>query len=132
MAPRGTAKSEDARCEVVYGHKLRGDSQIFHIGSGSEQRARTLTSRSATWKKFVSAHGGVARIEVAILERHRCPARARLREMELIHAHQPPTNLIGRSSVPPAIRGGHPKGSSERCRCGAPDCYGAEVVARSR
>lgn len=117
--------------EVVYGHRIRGQSEFFHIGSGSEHRARTMTGRSAQWRQVVEAHGGVARVEVRVLERHRCPARARFREMVLVHLHQPSTNTFGRSSTPTAILAGHPKGSRERCRCGAPDCYGAEVAARA-
>ncbi len=115
--------------EVVYGHRFRGEARFFHIGSGSEQRAGTFGGRSARWREIVDGHGGVGEVEVVILERHRCPARARLREMELVALHQPPTNHFGRSSIPGGILDGRPKGSKERCRCGAPDCYGAEVAA---
>ncbi len=118
--------------EVVYGHRVRGDAGFFYIGSGSERRARTLINRSAPWKRYVAAHGGTSQVEVEILERHRCPARARLREMDLVHIHQPPTNRFGRLSTPEAILAAHPKGSTERCACGAPDCYGVEVAARNR
>lgn len=117
--------------EVVYGHRICGESGFFHIGSGSEQRARTLMRRSALWQQFVEARGGIARVEVSILERHRCPARARLREMELVRLYRPSTNVFGRSSTPAAILAGRPKGCRERCQCGAPDCYGAEVAARA-
>ena len=116
---------------VVYGHQMRRESALFHIGSGSERRARTLINRSALWQNFVDTHGGVKRVEVLILERHHCPARARLREMELVKIHQPPTNRFGRSFIPSAILDGRPKGSKKRCNCGAPDCYGAEVAARN-
>ncbi len=115
--------------EVVYCHGIRGEPGSFHIGSGSEQRARQLTKRSAAWNKFVAAHGGTAKVEVEILERYDCPARARLREMELVRRYQPSTNVFGRSSTPAAILAGHPKGSVERCNCGAPDCYGAELAS---
>ncbi len=125
------AKNESRGLDVVYGHRMRGQGVLFHIGSGSEQRARTLTNRSSLWQQFVGARGGIAQIEVEILERHLCPARARLREMELVRLHQPATNVFGRASIPPSILAGHPKGSSDRCNCRAPDCYGAEVGARS-
>jgi hypothetical protein len=114
--------------EVVYGHRVKGQRAFFHIGSGSERRARTLTNRSLQWQHFVSLHGGIAQIQVEILERHHCPARARLREMELVHIHQPPTNRFGREATPAAILAGRPKGSSKPCECGAPDCYGAEAA----
>ena len=125
-------KQETPSCEVVYGHRMRGEAKFFHIGSGSEQRARALTKRSTLWRRFVADHGGVTQVVVEIIERHRCPARARLREMELVSQHRPSTNVFGRSSTPPSILAGHPKGSSERCHCGAPDCYGAEASARSQ
>jgi hypothetical protein len=118
--------------EVVYGLSMRGDPAFFHIGSGSEQRASSWNGRSPAFQEYVAAHGGITQIDVAILERHHCPARARLREMELVNVHQPVTNTFGRSSIPAGIRDGRPKGSKERCVCGAPDCYGAEVAARSR
>jgi len=121
--------------EVVYGHRMRRTRALFHIGSGSERRARTLARRSALWQQFVQSHGGPAQVEVEILERHRCPARARLREMELVRIHQPPTNRFGRASIPGAILAGRPKGSGKRCRCGSPDCYGTEAaqcVARAK
>ena len=118
--------------EVVYGHKMLTEAVFFHIGSGSEQRARNFRRRSPAWQDYVNARGGVSNVEVKILERHHCPARARLREMKLVSAHQPSTNSFGRSSVPSGILDGRPKGSKERCTCGAPDCYGAEVAARIR
>src|SRR5262249_36601720 len=108
----------------------RNEVGFFHIGSGPEERARTLTGRSPAWHQFVDAHGGVKRVEVVILERYRCPARARLREMQLVSIHQPSTNRFGRSSIPDAILDGHPKRSKSRCEFGAADCYGAELVAR--
>jgi hypothetical protein len=125
-------KIEDTGNEVVYGHKMRNEASYFHIGSGSERRARTLKGRSPAWQHYADSHGGSNDVEVVILERHHCPARARLREMELIAIHQPPTNTFGRSSIPAAILDGRPKGSKIRCACGAPDCYGAEVMARRR
>lgn len=118
--------------EVVYGHRMRGEAGFFHIGSGSERRARTLKGRSPLWREYVDARGGPEKVEVVIIERHHCPARSRLREMELVGAHQPATNRFGRSSIPEAILDGRHKGSKVRCACGSPDCYGAEVIAQTR
>jgi hypothetical protein len=118
--------------EVVYGHKMLNEIAFFHIGSGYEQRARNLDGRSPDWRAYVEAHGGLSQVEVKILERHRCPARARLREMELVRLHQPSTNRFGRSSFPSGILDGRPKGSKVRCACGAVDCFGAEVTASGR
>ena len=130
MTDDGSMKTKNSGSEVVYGHKVRNEMGYFHIGSGSEQRAHNLNGRSALWQHYVDTHGGSKHIEVVILERHHCPARARLREMELIAVHQPPTNTFGRTSIPAAILDGRPKGSKIRCACGAPGCYGAEVTAR--
>ena len=130
MADDGSMKNEVSGSEVVYGHKIRNEPGYFHIGSGSEQRAHTLKGRSALWQHYVDTHGGSKHVEVAILERYHCPARARLREMELVAVHQPHTNTFGRSSIPAAILDGRPKGSKIRCACGAADCYGAEASAR--
>ncbi len=122
--------NENISSEVVYGHKMRNEADYFHIGSGSEQRARNLKKRSALWRGYVDTHGGSKHVEVVILERYNCPARARFREMELIAVHQPLTNTFGRSSIPAGILDGRPKGSRVRCACGALDCYGAEVTTR--
>ena len=116
--------------KVVYAHHIKGESAYFHIGSGSEKRARALKERSPIWRAHVDMRGGLSHVEVTILERYRCPARSRLREMELINLHQPITNEFGGTSIPPAILDGRPKGSSSRCVCGATDCYGAELAAR--
>jgi hypothetical protein len=116
----------------VYGHKLRNQAAFFHIGSGSERRANNLIQRSSRWHEYVTANGGTTQVDVAILERYRCPARARLREMQLVQLYQPATNGFGRGSIPAAITDGRPKGSKKRCACGAADCYGAEVTARLR
>ena len=118
--------------EVVYGHTMLAETAFFHIGSGSEQRAHNFVGRSPDWQTYVNARGGLSQVKVTILERHRCPARARLREMELVGSHQPSTNTFGRSSISSGILDGRPKGSKERCTCGAPDCYGAEATVRSR
>jgi hypothetical protein len=115
---------------VVYGHKMGNEADYFHIGSGSEQRARSWSGRSALWRDYVDTHGGPMHIEVVILERYYCPARARLREMELVAVHQPFPNTFGRASIPAGILDGRPKGSKVSCACGAPDCYGTEVTAR--
>jgi hypothetical protein len=114
--------------EVVYAHKMKNEALFFHIGSGSEQRARAFGGRSPRWRTYVKVHGGLAHVEVTILERYCCPARARLREMELVNEHQPVTNGFGRTSIPRGIKDGRPKGSTGRCTCGASDCYGAEVA----
>src|SRR5678816_4432628 len=123
-------KHEMAGNEVVYAHRMKSDPTLFHIGSGSERRARTFTGRSSRWRAHVDAQGGSTQVEVTILERHHCPARARLREMELVNLHQPATNGFGRTSIPRGVKDGRPKGSTKRCACGAMDCYGAELTSR--
>ena len=50
--------------------------------------------------------------------------------LTLVELHHPPTNGFGRRSIPAGILDGRPKGSTERCTCGADDCYGSEVTAR--
>ena len=110
MADEELMKNENIGSEVVYGHKIRNEADYFHIGSGSEQRARNFNGRSPSWQKYVDTHGGSKHIEVVILERHHCPARARLREMELVAVHQPSTNTFGRSSIPAGLLDGRPKG----------------------
>jgi len=120
-------KHEMTENEVVYAHRMKSESTLFHIESGSERRAHTLTGRSSRWRAYVDAQGGVTQVEVTILERHHCPARARLREMELVKLHQPATNGFGRTSIPQGILDGRPKGMTTRCACGATDCYGAEL-----
>ena len=129
---RATSSKLDASPrEVVYGHRIQGDDSYFHSGSGSEHRARHLAGRSSLWRTFVTSRGGIAQIMVEIIERHRCPARARIREMELVYLQQPSTNTFGRRRpFPPSIVAGRPKGSKERCACNAPDCYGAEIAAK--
>ena len=126
------AHVEMSGSEVVYGLRMRCESKFFHIGSGSEQRAHNLKQRSSAVLSYIEARGGTSQVEVKILERYQCPARARLREMELIGLHQPCTNTFGRSSIPAMILDGRPKGSKERCCCGALNCYGAEVNSRSK
>jgi hypothetical protein len=117
---------------IVYGHKILTEPNYFHIGSGSEQRAKNFKGRSKEWRDYVEARGGVLQVEVKILERYICPARARLREMELVNLYQPTTNYFGRFSIPEGILDGRPKGSTQRCMCGAPDCYGAQVALQRR
>lgn len=126
------ANEEISGNEVVYGLRMRSESKFFHIGSGSEQRANNLKQRSSAVLSYIEARGGISQVEVTIIERYQCPARARLREMELIGLHQPCTNTFGRSSIPAGILDGRPKGSNERCCCGAPNCYGVEVSSRSQ
>ena len=113
----------------VFGHCLPGASEWFHIGSGRPGRAYRQP-RTVLWTEYLEANG--RRYEVHILEVHRCPARARLREMELVRQHRPPTNIVGvRTPIPAKILDGTLKGRQERCRCGAPDCYGAELDGRN-
>jgi hypothetical protein len=122
--------SQTRGSEVVYAHQMRNEDTPFHIGSGSEQRAHNFTRRSTAWLAYVASHGGLTQIDVKILEWHHCPARSRLREMEFVNLHQPETNTFGRvKPFPEGILDGRPKRSKERCTCGAPDCYGAEVAA---
>ena len=120
-------RPEMTKTEVVYAHRMKSEPVMFHIGSGSERRARTLTGRGSRWQAYVDAQGGFTHVEVEILERHHCPARARLREMELVKLHQPATNGFGRTSIPQGILDGRPKGKMTACTCGAADCYGAEI-----
>ena len=120
-------KHEMTGNEVVYAHRMKSEPKLFHIGSGSERRAHMVTGRSFRWRAYVDAQGGSTQVEVTILERHHCPARARLREMQLVKLHQPVTNGYGRTSIPQGILDGRPKGKTTRCACGAADCYEAEL-----
>jgi hypothetical protein len=110
-----------ARPQVVYAHVA--DGVIFHIGSGTLARA-FAGERSTAWE--ARARAGYA---VVILERHACPARARLREAELIHQMQPETNVHHRRGPHRQIIRGFTK-QGARCACDAPDCYGVEAARR--
>jgi hypothetical protein len=112
--------------EVVYAHFAPGAEKPLHVGSGRLERALS-TARGGPWRRYVDKIGG--RYEVRILERHSCPARARLREGELIAALQPETNVHHRNGPHRQVLRGFTKGGA-RCACGAPDCYGAEAAAR--
>jgi hypothetical protein len=108
-------------CQVVYGHYASDSEQPFHIGSGTIQRAFSNV-RSAEWRRW-AARG----YEVKILERHACPARARLREALLIESYQPVTNVHHRSGPHRQVMRGFTK-RGLRCDCGAEDCYGREAA----
>lgn len=125
-----TQKYEGLGNQLVYGHRMPGETEYFHIGSGPKRRA-VSGERTTAWKDYVDHRGG-GKYHVEILERYHCAARARLREMQLIGLHQPVTNEFGRLSIPPGIQNGHVKRTGKRCSCGAPDCYGAELTARGR
>ncbi len=112
---------DPSRCQIVYGHYTPGSEQPFHIGSGTMQRAFSDV-RSAEWRRL-AARG----YEVEILERHACPARARLREALLIESHQPVTNVHHRSGPHPQVMRGFTK-RGLRCDCGAEDCYGRKAA----
>lgn len=73
--------------QIVYGHRFPGEEQVFHIGSGTYSRA-LRPERGAGWQEYV----GDRDVEVVVLEIHTCPARARLREAQLILEHKPVTN----------------------------------------
>ena len=110
--------------QIVYAHRFPGDAELFHIGSGTYSRARG-PERGAPWKEYV----GERTVEVVILWTHRCPARARLREAELIFEHQPVTNRHHRNGVHPQVQRGFTK-KGVRCDCGVPECYGREAAER--
>jgi hypothetical protein len=62
-----------------------------------------------------------------ILEIHACPARARLREAQLIAEHQPVTNYHHKNGPNKQVLEGFTKRGA-RCCCGAADCYGQEAL----
>jgi hypothetical protein len=109
-----------SRCQIVYAHYAPGSEQPFHIGSGTIQRAFSAL-RSDEWRRL-AARG----YDVEILERHACPARARLHEAQLIESHQPATNVHHRGGPHRQVIRGFTK-QGLRCDCGAEDCYGREA-----
>ena len=109
--------------QVVYAHRFPGDDELFHIGSGTYSRA-VKPERGAAWK----AHVGERDVEVLILETHECPARARLREAELIAERRPITNQHHASGPHKQVLRGFTKRGA-RCDCGAKNCYGREALA---
>lgn len=112
--------------QIVYGHRFTQHSDVFHIGSGTYKRALSPV-RSAAWAQ----HVGVRDVEVVVLEVYQCPARARLREAELIAQHKPATNHHHKTGPHPQVLAGFTK-KGEHCNCGASDCYGAYVAASSK
>jgi len=108
--------------QIVYGHRFPGDSELFHIGSGTYSRA-LRPERGAQWRQ----HVGTRDVEVVLLEVHHCPARARLREAELIFDLQPATNTHHKGGPNRQVLRGFTK-RGERCDCGAQDCYGQEAL----
>lgn len=110
------------KSEVVYAHKNALSGELFHIGSGKIDRAFSV-QRGAKWLAYVTT---LDSYEVEILEYHHCPARARLREAELIFELQPKTNIHHRKGLHrQALRGFTKRG--DPCSCKAPDCYGLEA-----
>jgi hypothetical protein len=107
--------------QVVYAHRIAGETTIFHIGSGPFSRALS-NARGTPWQSYVADRD----VEVDVLEVHQCPARARLREAQLIAELQPETNKHHRNGPHAAVLKGHTK-KGVRCNCGASDCYGREV-----
>ena len=73
--------------QVVYGHRLADTELIVSIGPGTLARA-LQPERSPEWQAYVNDRD----VEVVILEQHACPARARLREAELIAERRPILN----------------------------------------
>lgn len=108
--------------QVVYGHRFPGEEQVFHNGSGTYGRA-VRPERGAAWKD----HVGERDVEVVILEVHQCPARARLREAELIAERQPVTNHHHRGGPNKQVLRGFTKRGA-RCNCRSEDCYGQEAA----
>lgn len=112
--------------QIVYGHRFFGDDELFHIGSGTYSRA-LKPERGKPWLD----HVGDRDVEVLILEIYECPARARLREAELIAEMQPLTNHHHKSGPNRQVLRGYTK-RGERCDCGAEDCYGREALKNGR
>lgn len=108
--------------QIIYGHRFPGDDELFHIGSGTYSRALSPV-RGAQW----IAHVGDNDVEVVILETHECPARARLREAELIAELRPVTNHHHRDGPNRQVLRGFTKRGT-RCDCDAKDCYGREAL----
>ena len=110
--------------QIVYGHRFPGEEELFHIGSGTYRRA-LRPERGFPWRE----HVGNRDVEVVILETHACPARARLREAQLISKHNPTTNHHHKNGPNKQVLRGFTK-QGERCGCGAADCYGQEALKR--
>jgi hypothetical protein len=110
--------------QIVYGHRFPGEQELFHIGSGTYARA-LRPERGTEWR----IHVGERDVEVVVLEIHGCPARARLREAELIAELKPLTNFHHKHGPHPQVLRGFTK-RGVRCDCRAPDCYGREPLQR--
>lgn len=110
--------------QIVYGHRFPGEELFFHIGSGTYRRA-LRPERGVPWCEYV----GDQDVEVVVIETHVCPARARLREAELIAQLQPTTNHHHKNGPNRQVLRGNTK-SGIRCDCGADDCYGKEAFDR--
>jgi hypothetical protein len=110
--------------QIVYGHRFPGEHDLFHIGSGTYGRA-LRPERGMSWR----THVGDRVVEVVVLERHQCPARARLREAELIAELKPVTNSHHSQGPQRQVLRGFTK-MGLRCDCGAADCYGQEALKR--
>ncbi len=107
---------------VVFAHRLPGTSGYFFIGSGPPDHA-FRPQRDEIWNAITS----VDPYEIVVLERHACPARARLREAELVHQHQPSANVRFREGPDAETLGGY-IAPGERCDCSAPECHGREAA----
>lgn len=108
--------------QIVYAHRFAGEEEVFHIGSGTYRRA-LRPERGSIWQK----HVGNRDVEVVVLETHACPARARLREAQLISEKKPVTNHHHKDGPNRQVLRGFTK-RGVRCACGAEDCYGREAV----
>ena len=110
--------------QIVYGHRFPGEEELFHIGSGTYSRA-LKAERGANWRE----HVGDKDVEVVVLETHSCPARARLREAELISERKPLTNYHHKSGPNRQVLRGFTKRGAQ-CDCGAVNCYGREAAQK--
>lgn len=108
--------------QIVYGHRFPNSESLFHIGSGTYKRA-LRPERGKKWRD----HVGDRDVEVIVLEIHQCPARARLREAQLISEHQPATNYHHKEGPNQQVLRGYTK-RGDQCDCGAENCYGREAL----
>ena len=110
--------------QIVYGHRFPGEDALFHIGSGTYARA-IRPERGQSWIDYV----GDRDVEVLVLEIYDCPARARLREAELIAELKPITNFHHRDGPNKQVLRGFTK-RGQRCQCGSDSCYGQEALGK--
>ena len=118
------ASGSQSEPQIVYAHRFPKQEELSHIGSGTYRRALSPV-RGASWLQ----HVGERDVEVAILEVYQCPARAQLREVELIALHQPSTNQHHKTEPHRQVLAGYSKQPTS-CACGAVDCYGREAKRR--